>query len=234
MSCSRVSVFFAATAIRRNADSMSAPRSASRSRPWRHWCVDLGQVGVAAPVARVDQRQPGPVRARLGAEDPRRGRTASRRAPRCRPARAPAGSSARPARATPRPRQAASSSSATTCGNASRKNPEMRTVTSIRGRPSSDSSTTEKPVTRRDASSQFGRQPISASTSAMSSPWCASPTCPTVSPTGPWVGAGVRAMPLQQRVGQCRADLAEVDGIAFGSTVEVPPGGQHVHQPAGG
>jgi len=57
-----------------------------------------------------------------------------------------------------------------TCGNASRKNPEMRTVTSMRGRPSSSAGTTAKPVTRREASSQTGRQPISARTSAMSSP----------------------------------------------------------------
>ena len=57
-----------------------------------------------------------------------------------------------------------------TCGNASRKKPEMRTVTSIRGRPSSSSGTTSSPLTRRDASSQRGRTPISARTSAMSSP----------------------------------------------------------------
>jgi hypothetical protein len=64
----------------------------------------------------------------------------------------------------------ASSSMVTTCGNASRKNPLIRTVTSIRGRPSSESGTGSSPVTRRDASSHTGRTPSSASTSATSSP----------------------------------------------------------------
>ena len=58
----------------------------------------------------------------------------------------------------------------TTCGKASRKKPEIRTVTSIRGRPRSSSGTTVRSVTRRDASSHTGGTPISASTSAMSSP----------------------------------------------------------------
>ena len=60
----------------------------------------------------------------------------------------------------------------------------MRTVTSIRGRPSSASGVTSNPVTRRDASSHTGRHPISASTSAMSSPWVRIAEVPhTVSPT---------------------------------------------------
>ena len=84
---------------------------------------------------------------------------AGRRARRRRRRRARARSCPRPARPARRPAATASSSSATTCGNASRKNPEMRTVTSMRGRPSSASGTTSKPVTRRDASSQTGRQP---------------------------------------------------------------------------
>ena len=58
----------------------------------------------------------------------------------------------------------------TTCGKASRKNPEMRTVTSMRGRSSSSSEITSRSTTRREASSQIGRTPSSASTSAMSSP----------------------------------------------------------------
>jgi hypothetical protein len=78
----------------------------------------------------------------------------------------------------------ASSSSAITCGKASRKNPEIRTVTSIRGRPIFSNALTVKPVTRREASSQVGSQPISASTSAMSSPWVRMAEVPqTVSPT---------------------------------------------------
>ncbi len=46
----------------------------------------------------------------------------------------------------------------------------MRTVTSMRGRPSSARSITSSRATRRDASSQTGRTPSSANTSAMSSP----------------------------------------------------------------
>ena len=57
-----------------------------------------------------------------------------------------------------------------TCGNASRKKPEIRTVTSTRGRPSSSVGITSRPVTRREASSHSGRTPNRASTSAMSSP----------------------------------------------------------------
>ncbi len=64
----------------------------------------------------------------------------------------------------------ASSKRDTTCGNASRKNPEIRTVTSMRGLSSSSSDTTSRPVTRRDWSSHTGRTPSSANTSAMSSP----------------------------------------------------------------
>ncbi len=43
-------------------------------------------------------------------------------------------------------------------------------MTSTRGRPSTSAGTTSKPVTRRDAASQVGRTPISASAWAMSSP----------------------------------------------------------------
>ncbi len=46
----------------------------------------------------------------------------------------------------------------------------MRSVTSIRGRPSSASVIGSRPVTRREASSQTGRTPSSAKASAMSSP----------------------------------------------------------------
>ena len=59
---------------------------------------------------------------------------------------------------------------ASTCGKASRKKPEIRTVTSIRGRPSSASGIGSSPMTRRDAASQTGSTPSRASTSAMSSP----------------------------------------------------------------
>ena len=44
-------------------------------------------------------------------------------------------------------------------GNASRNNPLMRTVTSMRGRPSSTRVMTSRPITRRLASSQRGRTP---------------------------------------------------------------------------
>ena len=143
MSCSRVSWFFAATAIRRNArlhvrrapPAPSRPAAVGVAAPDR---VHLGEVGVVAPVAGVDQRQQArAVRAGLGAEDPGGGAppvAVLARRPR---RRARAGSSPRRARPARRPSRTASSSSATTCGNASRKKPEMRTVTSMRGRPSS-------------------------------------------------------------------------------------------------
>jgi hypothetical protein len=56
-------------------------------------------------------------------------------------------------------------------GKASRKKPEMRTVTSTRGRPSSASGTISMPVTRLDSGCHVGRTPSSARISATSSPW---------------------------------------------------------------
>jgi hypothetical protein len=53
------------------------PVEAAAVRVAAPYGVDLGEIGIAAPVAGVDQRQqPGPVRARLRAEDPR-GRAAA-------------------------------------------------------------------------------------------------------------------------------------------------------------
>ncbi len=71
---------------------------------------------------------------------------------------------------SPATSRTASSSITTTWGNASRKKPLIRTVTSTRGRPSSSRGIGARPVTRRDASSHTGRTPRSASTSATSSP----------------------------------------------------------------
>ena len=102
--------------------------------------VDLGQVLVVAPVPGVDQRQqPGPVGARLGAEDPGGGPPPVAVLGQVGVARGRARSSARPARPAPATSLTASSSIATTCGKASRKKPLIRTVTSMRGRPSSAS-----------------------------------------------------------------------------------------------
>ena len=78
----------------------------------------------------------------------------------------------------------ASSSSAITCGKASRKKPEMRTVTSIRGRPELGQRHDREPGDPAGGVVPGGRQPISASTSAMSSPWVRMAEVPhTVSPT---------------------------------------------------
>ena len=74
MSCSRLSWFFAATSMPAErglhvAACLPAVEAATVgvAAPDR---VDLGEVGVATPVARVDERQqPRAVRARLGAED---------------------------------------------------------------------------------------------------------------------------------------------------------------------
>ena len=64
----------------------------------------------------------------------------------------------------------AASSSAICAGNRSRNSPEMRQVTSTRGRPIAAQGSTSMPVTRPLAPSQIGRQPISASPWAISSP----------------------------------------------------------------
>jgi hypothetical protein len=65
----------------------------------------------------------------------------------------------------------ASSTRATRCGKASRKNPLIRTVTSTRGRPSSSTVISSSPVIRRVSVCQTGRTPSRARISAMSSPW---------------------------------------------------------------
>ena len=65
---------------------------------------------------------------------------------------------------------AAASISAIWVGNMSRNRPDMRQVTSTRGRPSAAGGSTSMPVTRPVAASHCGRQPISASPCAISSP----------------------------------------------------------------
>ena len=75
-------------------------------------------------------------------------------------------------------------------------------------------------MTRRDASSQTGRHPISASTSAMSSPWVRMAEVPhTVSPTE----RGYDPVSARCRASSDSASAAPTshalrDGIAFGST----------------
>ena len=64
----------------------------------------------------------------------------------------------------------AASSRAICAGNRSRNKPEMRQVTSTRGRPIVAVGSTSMPVTRPVAWSQVGRQPISARPCAISSP----------------------------------------------------------------
>lgn len=62
------------------------------------------------------------------------------------------------------------SKSAICSGKASRKKPEIRKVTSTRGRPRTASGMISYPVTRREAMSQTGFAPISAKAWAISSP----------------------------------------------------------------
>ena len=111
----------------------------------------------------------------------------------------------------------------------------MRTVTSMRGRPSSASEIASRSTTRRDASSQTGRTPSSASTSAMSSPEVRIAEVPhTESPTDCGQLAVVGAVALEQRIrqrhtgfpGQPGRHRLGVDGV------EVASGGQHVDQTA--
>ena len=143
MSCSRVSWFFAATcdAAERGAPCRRAPRGRpargrrrSRPRPrtprrGRRRCASCARRSAAAGRPRTRRawsRRSGWWRG--AGRRARRGRLVGVRADVV---------VARPARPAPRRPAIASSSRATTCGKASRKKPEMRTVTSIRGRPSS-------------------------------------------------------------------------------------------------
>ena len=210
MSCSRVSWFFAATAIRGRRRSMSRARRAPvqargrrrsrprprRPRPGRRRCASCGRRSAAAA-----RRRTPPAWSRRSARWPGAGRraaaTSARRRARAR--------SCSPARRARRPAATASSSSATTCGKASRKKPEMRTVTSMRGRPSSSSGhdleagdPPRRLVPDRPAAEQR------AATSAMSSPCGAHRArCPRRSrPTDARVLAGVGEVPGEQRVGQ--------------------------------
>ena len=175
-----------------------APRrrcSASRAsnRPRSAAALAAGAIGIAAPaeigvgeiglvLPRCARRSaPAARRHRRPASSRRRG---SRRAARPRPGDAPAASSARAvgarrgrragsspaARRAPRRRATALSNRSIRPGKASRKKPEMRSVTSTRGRSSTEAGRISKPVTRPLAPSQTGRTPISASACAMSSP----------------------------------------------------------------
>ncbi len=54
--------------------------------------------------------------------------------------------------------------------NTSRNKPEIRSVTSIRGRPSTASAITSKPATRSEVLSHTGAMPIRCSAMANSSP----------------------------------------------------------------
>ena len=137
---------------RRSADSWSPcppragrrpDRGRTRTRPRR--CRPRRDL-IISPVAGLDQRQESrPVRARRGPEDPgggaplvpMLGQIASAWA------RTKFSSSGSSSSAT---RRTASSSIVSTCGKASRKKPEIRTVTSIRGRPSSASGIASRPV----------------------------------------------------------------------------------------
>ena len=113
----------------------------------------------------------------------------------------------------------------------------MRTVTSIRGRPSSASGVTSKPVTRRDASSQTGRhaeqrQHLGDVVALGAHRGGAPHGQPDRRRVGAGVGAGAArpatsasAAPTSQALP--RRDRLRVDGV------EVPPGRQHVDQPAG-
>ncbi len=126
------------------------------------------QIGPADLLARppVAARQkvldPGAIGAGGGAEDAGRGLAAF-----ARPAASglSEASSSRAATAA-----AAASISAICVGNMSRNRPEMRQVTSTRGRPTVAIGSTSMPVTRPVAASHCGRQPISASPWAISSP----------------------------------------------------------------
>ena len=200
--------------------------------------VHLGQVGVGAPVARVDEReQPRAVRARLRAEDAGGGPPAVAVRRIRRRGRARAGSSRRRARRGRPPPATASSSSATTCGNASRKKPEMRSVTSMRGRPSSSSGhhleagdAPGRVVPGGPAAQQRERFRDVVALGAHRA------RAPDRQADRTRIGAGVGEVARDERVGQRGSDrprVARRDRLRV-HRVEVASGRQHVDQPAGG
>ena len=122
--------------------------------------ISLRQLGPLRPLASRDARaEPDAVSAWRRAEYSRRTR-ASRPASGLSSALSSSAATARTAAAK----------NAIWLGKTSRNRPEMRNVTSTRGRPSMASGNTSKPLTRVDAASQVGRQPMSANACARSSP----------------------------------------------------------------
>ena len=162
MSCSRVSMFLAATvdppvvgAACRRGRARRRGRGRRRSRPRR--CRPRRgrrrRASCGCRSAAGGRRRRCPAWSRRCAWWRRRSSPCSARSAWRVGARRSCASSGSSSAATSR---TASSSRSTTCGKASRKKPEMRTVTSMRGRPSSASGIGSRPVTRRDASSQTG------------------------------------------------------------------------------
>ena len=129
----------------------------------------------------------------------------------------------------------ARSSKRTTPGKASRKNPEMRTVTSTRARPSSASGITSRSITRPFSSCHTGRTPSSHNTSAMSSPWVRMFEVPqTVMPIARG-GAPSRSHAVASSASPRRTPTVQAkrDGIgAHVDGVKVAPRRQDVGHPA--
>ncbi len=117
----------------------------------------------------------------------------------------------------------------------SRNSPEIRQVTSTRGRPNTAGGSTSTPVTRPVPASHTGRHPISASPCAISSPPVRRLALPQRSITSargqsPCSCANRRsassAPALPQRIGRPRRQRPRI------RRVEVPPRRQHVGPPA--
>ena len=141
------------------------PLPAPRRRRHRHGWSRRDRPRPVRPLApnrrsAIMPSEPDAVGARRGAEHPREARACMRRRADCRP-RFPR---------APRQRERLTSNSAIWSGKTSRNRPEMRSVTSTRGRPSIASGRISKPLTRLEAKSQTGRTPISAKACARSSP----------------------------------------------------------------
>ncbi len=208
-------------------------RRRSRPRPRR---PRRGRRRRASSAASISGSRPGAVGAGLGAEDPGGGA----------PLVAVLGQVGRRVRAhvvvlvrlvqARRPAARRRRAASTTCGNASRKKPEMRTVTSMRGRPSSASGidleagdparrlVPDRPARRAAPAPRRCRRPAVRIALVPH----------TDRPTERGYVAGVGAVAGQQRVGQRlaglpgqpRRDRLGVDGV------EVAAGRQHVDQPA--
>ena len=196
--------------------------------------VDLGQVGVVAPVlTSTSCRMPVPyvpgrppkMRAVAAFQSPA---SSSTSASTCLRTKFCSSGSSSPATSV-----TASSSTSTRCGKASRKKPEMRTVTSIRGRPSSSSGITSRPTIRRVSGCHSAARRAARGSRPRRRRRCASRPCPRrrcrPSPAARRGRPSSASASLRAGlVGEVGRQRARVDAV------HVAAGREHVQPPARG